>query len=762
MPKGPESSYRFRFFRAGGVDQVVLDQGALENLASLDEKLWLALACPTRGLELEARTLDLIDTDKDGRIRPPELLVATAWAKEAFANLGDLFKPLEDDELPLDAFKTDTDTGRGLRDRARRILTNLGRPDAKAIKLADVLDTEKIFVQTKLNGDGVVPVTATDDPELQKTLTDILAVMGSVKDRSGAPGVDRPKADAFFEQIAQYVAWLGNATDAIRPLGDATEPAWKALSAVKAKVDDYFMRARLATYARELGPRLEASGDEAGALAGRDLAPDDAEVARWPLARVVAGAPLALDVGVNPAWAAKMDAFVTLALGPLLPEAPKTQLTEAHWRDVQGRLTAFGAWVLTKPALGVATLGDARIRELGAGDAQKKVNDLIAEDAALEGENSGIESVEKAIRLRRDLVPLLRNFINFSDFYGKRDGIFQVGTLYVDGRSCDLCLPVHDVAKHAALAGLAKAYLVYCDCTRKGADKRTIVAAITAGDVDNLLVGRNGVFYDRKGDDWDATITKILENPISVRQAFLSPYKRFVRMIEEQVAKRASSAADQQTKAMDEHAAAVATTELTPGATPPTAPAAAAAAPAAAAPGAAPHGPLEGKKFDIGTIAAIGVAVGGFATFASSVFATFLGLGPWMPFGVAALLLAISGPSMIIAWLKLSQRNIGPILDANGWAVNAFARINVPFGGALTQTAELPKGATRLLDDPFAEKKPPYRRYVALGVVVVVAGLWAAGKLDFVLPLEAQPSSVFHHAPAPAPSGAPSAKPAHS
>ena len=38
---------------------------------------------------------------------------------------------------------------------------------------------------------------------------------------------------------------------------------------------------------------------------------------------------------------------------------------------------------------------------------------------------------------------------------------------------------------------------------------------------------------------------------------------------------------------------------------------------------------------------------------------------------------------MAIAWLKLRKRNLGPILDANGWAVNAKARMNVPFGGAL-------------------------------------------------------------------------------
>src|SRR6185295_12153843 len=132
----------------------------------------------------------------------------------------------------------------------------------------------------------------------------------------------------------------------------------------------------------------------------------------------------------------------------------------------------------------------------------------------------------------------------FRDFYGRKDkAIFQAGTLYLDQRGCDLCLTVDDAGRHATMAGLAGTYLAYCDCVRKATgEKMNIVAAFTDGDSDNLMVGRNGIFYDRKGRDWDATITKIVDNPISVRQAFWSPYKKFVRMIEEQVAKRAAAA----------------------------------------------------------------------------------------------------------------------------------------------------------------------------------------------------------------------------
>src|SRR5437867_12890434 len=165
-------------------------------------------------------------------------------------------------------------------------------------------------------------------------------------------------------------------------------------------------------------------------------------------------------------------------------------------------------------------------------------------DKALEPEANAIAAVDRLVRYHLDLYKLLNNFVSFRDFYRRKDkALCQVGTLYLDQRSCELCVRVDDPAKHAALAGLSKTYLAYCDLTRKSTgEKMTIAAAFTNGDSDNLMVGRNGIFYDRQGRDWDATITRIVENPISIRQAFWAPYKRLVRMIVEPLDKRASDA----------------------------------------------------------------------------------------------------------------------------------------------------------------------------------------------------------------------------
>jgi hypothetical protein len=94
-----------------------------------------------------------------------------------------------------------------------------------------------------------------------------------------------------------------------------------------------------------------------------------------------------------------------------------------------------------------------------------------------------------------------------------------------------------------------------------------------------------------------------------------------------------------------------------------------------------------------------------------------------MPLGVLGLVLVISGPSMLIAWLKLRQRNVGPLLEANGWAINSLARINVPFGASLTRLGALPRGARVNMVDPFADKRRPWGLYLLL-LIAIAAGVY--------------------------------------
>ena len=689
------STHTWKFFRTGGLDQVALTTGAdLLALDQLDQKLWVALSCPVKGLELDEKTLALIDTDGDSRIRVPELLAAIKWAAARVNDPGDLLRGA--DALPLAAINASTTDGKILLASAKQILVNLGKKDAAAITVAEAADTAKIFSASALNGDGVIPPEATDDPAVQALIKDIIASAGGTADRTGSIGVTAEKIDVFFADLAAYAAWVNkSATKDIAILGDGTDAACSALKAVRAKVEDYFARSRLAAFDARALAALNRSETEYLAIAAKDMKISAEEVAGFPLARIEANKPLPLLENVNPAWAGALATLHAKAVAPVFGAA-KTSLTADEWAALNAQFAAYETWLGGKAGSAVEKLGLARIKEILAGPGRTALAKLVALDKALEPEFKAISDVERLVRYHRDLRALLHNFVNFADFYSRdRWATFQAGTLYLDSRSTELCIRVDGANP---LAAMSKAYIAYCTCTRAGATPQTIAACFTQGDSDYLFVGRHGVFYDRAGRDWDAVITSIVDNPISIRQAFWAPYKKFVRMIEEQIAKRAAAAEAASSGRLASAADKAVNLDLARVEPP--------------------------KKMDVGTVAAIGVAITGAISALTLILGYVFQLRAWQyPLALVCIMLAISIPSMLIAWLKLRQRTLGPILEGNGWAVNGRVKINIPFGTALTDVAVLPPGAIRSLEDPYEDKDAAKqrRRVIVLFVLLVLA-----------------------------------------
>lgn len=727
-PSATSTPHRWLFIRAGGLDQVVFRSGEdIAHIAELDQKLWVALACPTRGIDFDSRTLDLIDTDGDGRVRPPEVIAACQWACERLRSADALLAG--GGTLSLDDLDDRSAAGADLAKEGRRILDLLGKKDSNTLTLADISDRSEWLAAMRFNGDGVVtPDTAADDT-LRSTIEEAMRAHGSTPDRhENKPGLDRARAEAFMADAKAMRDWYAH-PEALLPLGDRTLAATEALRAVAAKVDDFFARCRVAAYDVQAVAALNPSPEAYDALSGHTLDVGAQPIAELPLAPVTPSRSLPLrGTSLNPAWAEAMATFARDTVAPLLGE--RDALEEEQWQSLRRQLAPCEAWIASRPANPLANLSRERIDALLA--TQDALLSLIAEDEAAEHHNRLLVDLEKLLRLQRDLLVLLHNFVSFKAFYQREGAIFQAGTLYLDGRSCELTVQVQDTARHATLAGLAKTCLAYCDCTRQG-QKMSIVAAFTAGDVDFLFVGRNGVFYDRQGRDWDATITKLIENPTSVAQAFFAPYKKFVRLIEEQVAKRAAASEAGSQGALQSLAGRVATADQAAGAD--------AASKAPAKPGVPPTG----SRIDVGTVAAIGVALGSISAVLVGIFGKFIDLGQWIPVALAGIVIAISGPSMLIAWLKLRQRSLGPILDASGWAINGRMKVSVRLGGMLSQTARVPPGAKRIAADPYRERHGLAGALAAVCIVGAVALLaWRMDWLDNRLPprLQHDPAAV--------------------
>ncbi len=410
-----------------------------------------------------------------------------------------------------------------------------------------------------------------------------------------------------------------------------------------------------------------------------------------------------------------------------VPAAPFDADVIAAYKDKCGEYAAyFEQEKLQK--LGLALIAEDAVKpamqqkefeEMGAKIAEWESAKSAAEGAnasALADAKAVFAPLRKLILLHRDFYRMLRNFITFEDFYDKDKATvasFEAGTLIIDQRACYLCIRVNDMGKHDMQAPQSGMYLIYCDCSSKKLGKSMkIVAAMTQGEINNLHVGKNAVFYDNEGNDYDATITKIIDNPISIRQAFWTPYRKLGNWVTEKINK---SAAEKDSKVMGDL-----TADLEKKAE---------GGQAAAKP-----------AFDIakfaGIFAAIGMALGMIGSALVSLASGLSTLTWWQNILVVFVILAvISGPSMIMAWFKLRRRNLAPILNANGWAVNANTLISVPFGATLTEQVRFP---FIKLSDPFAKKGMATWKKVLIWIaaIIVLAGgacfaLWYTGTWPF-------------------------------
>lgn len=700
-----DNKYKWEFANIGGTSRVKIEKGAdIEHLDELDPKMWTVLSCPTKGLEIDDKSLVYMDFDGDGKIRVNDVVAVSKWITSAVKD-SDLILS-GSDKFDIENFNTESDNGKKLYNSAKQIIQNLGK-DGNEISLADAADTTAIFAKTKFNGDGVITEASSENADDIAAIKAAVQVYGGVTDRSGVQGVNSDLIEAFYADLAAYDAWNKSAVKA--PFGDNTDGVISAYNALDAKVKDYFMRSELAAFSPDSTSSLDIQTSRIEAISSENLSAKTDEIASYPLARVTGKAELDLSAAINPAWIAQFDIVKKVAL-----EMGKSVLTLADWNEIGAKFAEYSAWKGAKAGAAVEQLGADAIKELLSKDRKSALLDLVAQDITLKEDAENIEMVDKFLHIFRDFYKLLKNFVTLYDFYDKdkdTKAIFQSGSLIVDQRECNFCMKVTDMGKHNASAATSGMYLLYCDCTTKSKPGTLqIVAAVTVGDIGEFIVGKNGIYYDNEGIEWDAVITKIVDNPISISQAFWSPYRRMATAVENLINK---SAAEKDAKIM-----AKATESIN------AAPAAAAAAPTTEDGKPAPAAPFDIAKF-AGIFAAIGMAVGMIGTALASIFDGLFALKWWqLILAFAGILIVISGPAMVMAWMKLRRRNIAPLLNANGWAVNATSKISIPFGETLTDTPKYPKLKLR---DPYARKGLPVWKKVLITIIflaLVFAALW--------------------------------------
>ena len=347
-----------------------------------------------------------------------------------------------------------------------------------------------------------------------------------------------------------------------------------------------------------------------------------------PLVTEAADVELPLRDHLNPKHLEAILAFASKCVTPVLGE--KTVLTRLDWKAVKAAFAPYRAWIAAKP-----------------------VASAPAKDALVEE--------EKILRYKLHLGELLANYVTMDRLYSLgTPAIFQTGILRIDGKELSLCFHVDSEAAHSGLVGRSKCCVIYVKLTRpaEGAT-RQICAVVTAGTVAGLYVGRNGVFCDRDGKDWEAVITKVVEAEVSLAEAFWSPWRKLGESVAGIVKKFLGEKQAKSTALVS--------------------------APAAAAPA------KEGGAAMASSVAAIGIGVGMLGAAAASLMAVLSSMTALQIAGsVLGLILVISLPSVILTWFNLRRRDLGAILNACGWAVNREMRFSMRLARTFTKCAKGP------------------------------------------------------------------------
>lgn len=623
-----KGGYNWQYCSLGGVTRVNITSGEdIAHLGELDQKMWTVLSCPVKGLEMEERTLHLIDSDNDDMIRVKEVVDAAQWLCEVLKNPDNLLQG--SDKVRLDDLNRQTEEGQKLYEFAEQVLRMM-QSDKREVSLAELDELFKNY-------------NSTCQEELERVLKEMTV----------------PEA----------------------PYGKDSDLAVKALGEVKDKVDDFFMRCKVLRYdsncSAAKGSTTECQTEENASIV--------ASLSLLPIAKPTVDGLLPLTTGINPAFEQAWESLHQLALAKDYPD--RESITEKEWHEV------------------VAKIGDYASRR----DTLRQ--QLQAEqDERIKKEHDVMRPMEKLLRLHRDFYTLLRNYVMMADLYdGGEMCIFQAGKLYIDSRCCNLCLRVNDISRHNNMAKLSGMFLLYCTCTSQVKNETMeIVAVMTDGDIDNLRVGKNAVFYDRQGLDWDAVVTMIVDNPISIRQAFWRPYRKIGDWVSDKLNKSAAEKDAQNFAQLTSSAENTQETLHTQMAK-------------------KNEGDKETPKntrqaFDIAKFAGIFAAVGVAFGFVISALTGLLDLATrrWYSifFMVAIVIFSISTPSVFLAWNKLRKRNLGPLLNANGWSINARIVVNTRFGNTLTEMAKYPP---LVLDDPYSPKRmaPWKRNVIAISVMLV-------------------------------------------
>jgi hypothetical protein len=632
----------------------------LRQALDLGEAHWVAVSAPIDTIHCDSVFLELLDSDRDGRVRPFELKQAIRWTLGVLRDTDDLSRAGTD--LRIAAINADAEDGGRILAAIEKIHSRFRAERPDCITLAQVREIKRLEEEQAISGVGVVLSDAARDEDVASFMEDIIATVGGVSHPGGGTGIAQQNLDRFLSEARAFLSWRererveGDRTSNVMPFAGKTPAMFIVLRSVREKVDQYFAQCEAVTLDPALAQRFGSSPERLNQMDLNDPAIIRDVLERAPLAPPDPRHELDLDATTNPAYSESLARLREAVLKPILGTVA-SPLTKDAWQRVKEAFAAHEDWVGSKTGTVVEPLGEAKLRDYVDGQHAEKVGALIEKvrEAAIVLED--IRLVEKLILFQANLITFANNYVSFPDLYEQgRRALFDYGDLVMDGRRFNLAVRLTDRTEHARIAKTSNIHVLYVEITGPEVEPYEVAIAVTSGGQGNLCVGKRGVLRDVNGLELDARIVQVIENPISLSEAIVAPFRRLGAA----AAGKIESIATAAEKKLDQAGSDTVVRIPGVGDRPP---------PSQAA--------QQSKDGGMGPmLAGGGIAVAALGSSFAFITKTLAGLSVFtILVGLGGALLAVIVPMLIIAFGKLRRRDLSAILEGSGWAINARMRL---------------------------------------------------------------------------------------
>ena len=704
-----ETSMKFR--RIGGSSQLVIESANdFRNAYELDPAHWTLTSIPAKNLLCPADFLALIPQDASGRIHVKDVRGLLKWVISTVADLSDFITAAP--SLRLAALNAEDADGLRAKETAELALKRIGSKNTSAITLDQINEFKTLVSNALQNGDGVIPPGPVQDEITAECIKFAMAAVGSQKDISGADGVGAAELNAFESMLNGFLAWTdeGIAREKeLFPYAAATAGLWGKYLAVAADVDDYFESCHALVFAgsHDSGSRVPKNTfDSNDSSSVKDF------FKKAPLAPADPACVLHLNERVNPTRAGILTAFFEAFRAAVPGEADA--ISEAEWTAFKAAIAPYGDWTGRKNTDKLDGLDIARLRAVASSKAFENIRAMIAEDAVVSNNVTCCDLVRKVIICQTNLREFLNNFINMEALFSpEKRSFILAGKLVMNGFNFHMCMIVHDVAAHKKIAATSNVCVMYINATTGTAPavkSMTLAVAVTAGTMRRLFVGKSGVFYTPDGLIWDAVITDLIQQPVSLKEAILMPFYRIGDIIQNQAEKHFAA----KTNAFEADVTKGVDSKLAGGEQP------------------KKEGGLNMPMLIMGGGVGIAALGSSFAFMAKSL----QGVSVWRILAVLlGIFIIICAPFVILSLLKLFRRSLTRFLEANGCALNREMRLTLALGRIFTYVPRIPGkfslyalNTTSAGDDPDAVRSPllniVYKLLIVILIIQVILLVW--------------------------------------